>query len=71
MGYHDYGIFKIDQELFEPCDRIQIQVVGRLVEKQDVRITEQCLCKQDFHLFRTVQVCHLCIMQFGRDSQTI
>ena len=43
MGYHDNGILEVDQEFLQPCDRIQIQMVGRLVEKQDVRITEQCL----------------------------
>ena len=31
MGDNDNGIVKVDQELFKPCDGIQIQVVGRLV----------------------------------------
>ena len=50
MGYHDNGILKVDQKLLQPCDRIQIQMVGRLVEKQDVRVSEQCLRKQNFDL---------------------
>ena len=40
MGYHDNGIFKVNQKLFQPCNGVQIQVVGRLVQKQDVRISE-------------------------------
>ena len=43
MGYHDNGILEIDQEILKPCDRIQIQMVGRLVEQQNVGVTEQCL----------------------------
>ena len=42
MGYDDNGILKVNEEFLQPCDRIEIQVVGRLVEKQDVRVTEQC-----------------------------
>ena len=40
MGYDDDGIFKIDQEFFQPCNRIQIQVVGRLIKQQDIRVAE-------------------------------
>ena len=40
MGYHDHRIFKVDQKFFQPFDRTEIQVVGRLVEKKDVRIAE-------------------------------
>ena len=56
MGYNDNGVVKVDQEFFQPCDRIQIQVVGRLVQKQDIRVSEQCLCKKNFDLLRTCQV---------------
>ena len=59
MGYHDNGILKVDQELLEPCDRIEIQVVGRLVEKQDVRVSEKCLGKKNFDLLAACQVSHL------------
>ena len=55
MGYNDDRILKVDQELLEPCDRIEIQVVGRLVEKQDVRIAEQRLCEKNFDLLGTGQ----------------
>src|SRR5699024_12838105 len=41
VGNDDYRVVKIDQELLQPLDRIQIQVVGGLIEKQDIRISEQ------------------------------
>ena len=50
MGYYDNGILEINQEVFQPCDRIQIQMVGRLIQQQNVGITEQCLGQQDLHL---------------------
>ena len=50
MGYDDNGVLKVDQELLKPCDRIEIQVVGRLVEQQDIGISEKCSGKQNFDL---------------------
>ena len=34
------------QELFQPRDRFDVQVVGRLVQQQQVRLTDQCLSQQ-------------------------
>ena len=51
MGYHDNGVFKVDQEFLQPFDGVQVQMVGRLVQKQDIRISEKRLRQQDFHLF--------------------
>ena len=31
MGYHDYRVFKFNQEILQPCDGVQIQVVGGLI----------------------------------------
>ena len=43
MGYDDHGVLEVDEELLEPLDGVQVEVVGRLVEEQDVRVTEQRL----------------------------
>ena len=51
MGYDNNSIIKVDQEFFQPFDSSKIQVVGRLIQKQNVRITKQCSCQQNFHLF--------------------
>ena len=71
MGNYDNGIVKVDQEFFQPCDRIQIQVVGRLVQKKDIRITEKCLCKKDFDLLCTGQFAHHIVVKFCLDSKSI
>ena len=42
MGYDDNGVLEVDQEFLEPADRVEVQMVRRLVEQQDVRIAEQC-----------------------------
>ena len=36
-----------EQELFEPADRVDVEVVGRLVEQQDVGVADQGLGQQD------------------------
>ena len=71
MGYNNDCIVKIDQEFFQPCDRIQIQVVCRLIQKKNIRITEQCLCQQYLYLQGRCQLAHLLIMQLGVNSKTV
>ena len=71
MGYNDDSIFKVDQKFFQPCDGIQIQVVGRLVQKQNIRVSEQCLGKKHFDLLCTDQIFHHAVMKISLDSQTI
>ena len=50
MGYNDDSVVKVDQEFFEPFNSRQIKVVGRLIQKKNVRIAEQSLCQQDLYL---------------------
>ena len=71
MGYNDNSVVKVDQEFFQPCDRIKIQVVGRLVKKQDIRVSEQCLCKKNLNLLRTCQVFHQFIMKLCLDTKSV
>ena len=71
MGDNDNGVFEVDQKILKPCDRIQIQMVGRLVEKQNVRIAEQCLRKQNLNLNITVQISHHRVVIFRSDAQTV
>ena len=71
MGYDDDRVLKVNQELLKPCNCIQIQVVGRLVQKQDVRISEQCLSKQDFDFLSTDQIFHHGVVKLRLNSETI
>ena len=71
MRYNDNGIFEICQKLFKPSDSIQIKVVGRLVKKKDVRISEKCFCKEHLHLFVSSQILHKLVMKFRINSKTV
>ena len=50
MGYDDDSVFEIDKELLKPLDGVEIQVVGRLVQKKDVRVSEKRLGKENLNL---------------------
>ena len=63
VGYHDDRAEVLGQEVLQPCDGVNIQMVGRLVHEDDVRIPEQRLRQQDLHLLVAGQVCHLLIEQ--------
>ena len=62
MRYNDNRILKIRQEVFQPVNGINIQVVRRLIEQQDVRIAKQRLCEEYAHLFTASEIRHLHIM---------
>ena len=71
MGDHDDRILKVDQEVLQPCDGVQIQMVGGLVQKQYVRIAEQRLGQQHLHLDVAVQVLHGGIVQVRVDAKAV
>ena len=71
MGYNDDSIVKVDQKFFEPFDCRKIQMVGRLIEKKNVRIAEQSLCKKNFDFLAAGQVSHLCIVELGFDAKSV
>ena len=71
MGNHDDRVLEINQEILQPADGIQIQVVGRLVEQQDVRITEKSTGQKYLHFVRVRQFAHLFVVKLGVDSQAV
>ena len=71
MGYYDDGVREANQELLQPCDSVQIQVVGRLVQKQDIRVAEQCLCQQNLDLLGTQEILHQGVVKIGIDTQSV
>ena len=46
MRYNYDCTLVIKQEIFKPFNSLQIKVVCRLVKKDNVRVTEQCLCQR-------------------------
>ena len=71
MGYHDDSVVKVDKEFLQPFDSGEIQMVGRLVKKQDIRISEQGLCKKNLYLHTTCKIGHFSIMEFCVNSKAI
>ena len=57
-----YGVFKIRQELLKPGYSVQIQVVGGLVHKKYVRVSEKSLCKKHLYLVVTGKLIHLLVV---------
>ena len=58
--------FVADQKILQPVDRFEIEVVGRLVEQQRLRIAEQRLRQQHAHFLAALQLAHLALVQrFG------
>ena len=55
MGYNDDSVVKVDQEFFEPFNSRQIKVVGRLIQKKNVRITKQCLRQKNLTFWLPVR----------------
>ena len=71
MGYNDNRIFKTGQKIFQPVNGFHIQMVSRLVQKQNVRIAKESLCQKDTHLFLGGKVCHLHGVFFFGNAQTV
>jgi len=43
MGDDDHGGIALVEYVFQPANGVDVEVVGRFVEQQDVRVGEQCL----------------------------
>ena len=63
MGYDNNCILKINQEIFQPSDRLDIQTIGRLVQKQNIWLAKKSLGKKNFNLVAVRQFTHILVMQ--------
>ena len=59
------------QKSLQPVDGIQIQVVGRLIQQQRLRVSEQRLRQQHADLLSALQFAHLARMYFVWNVQTL
>jgi len=53
VGDEEEGDFRLDEEFFEPENRVEIEMIGRLVEQQDIGLTSQGAGEQDAALQST------------------
>ena len=71
MGHDDDCVFKINQKLLQPSDRVQIQMVCRLVEQQYIRIAKKRLRQQNFYFLAAVQIFHQRVMYLCVNAKTV
>ena len=58
MGNHDDGVVEAVQEILQPGDRLQVEVVGRLIQQQYVGVAEKRLGQEHAHLVATLKLLH-------------
>ena len=71
MADYNDRIFKVNEEVLKPLNGNQIQVVCRLVEKKDIRISEKSLSQKYLYLLGALQLVHHLVVQLCFDSQTV
>ena len=71
MGNHDHGTHKVIEEVLQPVDGAYIQMVGRLVQQNDLRMAEQCLRQQHLDLVVRLERGHLAVQQIIAQTQTL
>ena len=71
MGDDDDGVLKFEQVIFQPAHRLDVEVVGRLVQKQHVGVAEQRLRQQYLDLELCVQLAHRLTETVGRDIKFV
>ena len=71
MAHRDDHAGEVQKEILQPVDGFDVQIVGRLVQHDDVGIAEQCLSQQNFHLETGIDGGHLLIVQLRADTQTL
>ena len=69
VGDHHHGALVPDEELLQPVDGVEIQVVGGLVQQQAAGVAEEGLGEQHADLLAALQLAHLAVMQFLGDTQ--
>ena len=71
MGDDDDRVRKAEQEILQPGDGLEVEVVGRLVQEQHVRVAEQGLGQQHPHLVPAFQLLHLLVAQLFGDAEAV
>ncbi len=71
VGDDDHRVGKAEEELFQPGDGIQIEMVGRLIEQQDIGVAEKGLSQQHPHLVPGLQFLHVFVAQRLGDAEPV
>ncbi len=71
VGHHNDGALKLQQEVLQPVYRGDIQVVGGLVQQDNVRVAKKGLGQQHLHLLGAGQGGHDRVMELRLDPQPV
>ena len=69
VGDHQDRIFIIGEVIFQPADRIQVQVVGGFIQQQVIGFSKECLGQQHPYFLLSTQIFHQGVVQSLFDSQ--
>ena len=69
MADDDDRIGELQQEVLQPAHGLDVEVVGRLVQQQDVWIAEERLRQQDLDLLAAVHLAHELVLHVKADAQ--
>ena len=69
MADHEDRILEIGEIIFEPCDSLEVEVIGRLVEQQIVGVAEESLGEEYADLLVGAHVLHEHIVAVFLDAE--
>ena len=69
MAHHKHRVLKVAEIVFQPFHGFEVEVVGRFVEEQVVRLAKECLRQHHAHLFLTREVAHEFAVQGFLDAK--
>ena len=67
----DDGAVVADEEVLEPVDGFEVEIVGGLVEEQGLGVAEEGLGEQDADLLAALQLGHFALVEFVGDVEAL
>ena len=71
VGDGDDHAGEVQQEILQPVDGLDIQVVGGLVQHDNIRVSEKRLGKEHLHLQTGVHAAHDLVVELCADAETL
>ena len=71
MAHHKDQALAVHQEILQPLDGLNVQMVGGLVQQDDVRLAEQRLGQQHLHLFLGGQAGHFAVQNIVGEAKAL
>src|SRR5262249_35183558 len=67
----DEDAFVGNEVVLQPVDGIEVEIVGRLVEEERGRISEERLREKNADFLAALQLTHFALVEFGRNVETV